>query len=187
MRPEVAGEADSGKETPPTCGTEVGRGSIVGVGSSGLLLLAFLLGLVEAPLFCCASSCCDGTAPGGMIGCECLPVLSVDIEVFKRNLQAVLEAFLLPSNFALSMGEFTIEELLWDTVVSHTGDMARPPQLSLAHDSDDAGDVRLLQNPSVGDFVLPADVQEVAETSEVEVVDLPFMSSVCSPRFAAIE
>ena len=39
----------------------------------------------------------------------------------------------------------------------------------------------------VGNFVLPSDMQEVAETSEVEVVDLPFVSSVCIPRFATIK
>ena len=57
MRPEVAGDADPGKEAPPTDRTEVGRGCAVGAGSSGLLHLAFLLGLLKVALFCCVSSC----------------------------------------------------------------------------------------------------------------------------------
>jgi len=57
MRPEVAGDADPGKEAPPTDRTDVGRGCAVGAGSSGLPHLAFLLGLLKVALFCCVSSC----------------------------------------------------------------------------------------------------------------------------------
>ena len=63
--------------------------------------------------------------------------------------------------------------------------MACPFQLGLSHGGNSAGDVCLLQHLSVWNFVLP--VKEVAETPEMEVVELPLMPPVCSPLFAAIE
>ena len=68
------------------------------------------------------------------------------------------------------MREFSIEELLWDTVIGHAGDVACPSQLSLAHGGGDARKFCLFQDLRVGDFVLPADVEKIAEASEVEMV-----------------
>ena len=85
------------------------------------------------------------------------------------------------------MTEFSIEELLWDAVIGHAGDVACPTQLSLAHGGDDAREVCLFQDLRVGDFVLPADVEKIAEASEVEMVQLFFMPSVRGPGFRAIE
>ena len=48
-------------------------------------------------------------------------------------------------------------------------------------------DVCPLQDLRVGDFVLPADVEEVAETPEMEMIDLPLVPSIQSPCFTAIE
>ena len=85
------------------------------------------------------------------------------------------------------MTEFSIEELLWDAVIGHAGDVACPSQLSLARGGDDAREVCLSQNLRIGDFVLPVDVQKIAEASEVEMVQLFFMSSVCVPGFRAVQ
>ena len=65
--------------------------------------------------------------------------------------------------------------------------MACPSQLGLAHDGNDAGKVCLPQDLRVGDFVLPADVEKVSEASEMEVVKLFFMLSICGPGFRAVE
>ena len=83
----------------------------------------------------------------------------------------------------LAVIEFSVEELLGDAVVRHTGDVTCPSQLGLARDVGDAGEVCPLQNFCIGDFVLPADVKEVAEASEMEVVEYLFMPSVHSPGF----
>ena len=52
-------------------------------------------------------------------------------------------------------------------------------------EANDAGHVSFLQNFSVGDFVLPADVGECPKASEVKVVQLLFVTSVGSPALAA--
>ena len=51
--------------------------------------------------------------------------------------------------------------------------------------SSSTGDVCLLQHLCVWNFALPADVKEVTETPEMEVVDLPLVPSVRSLCFAA--
>lgn len=83
----------------------------------------------------------------------------------------------------LAVTEFSVEELLGDAIVMHTGDMTCPSQLGLARDGGDAGEVCPLQNLCIGDFVPPADVKEVTEASEMEVVEDLFMPSVHSPGF----
>ena len=65
--------------------------------------------------------------------------------------------------------------------------MACPSQLGLVHGGDGAWDICLLQNLRVGDLVLPADVEEAAETPEMEVVNLPLVPSIQCPCFTAIE
>ena len=83
----------------------------------------------------------------------------------------------------LAVSEFSVEELLGDAIVMHTGDMSCPSRLDLARDGGDAGEVCPLQNLCIGDFVLPADMKEVTEASEMEVVEDLFMPSVHSPGF----
>ena len=85
------------------------------------------------------------------------------------------------------MTEFSIEELLWDAAIEHAGDVACPSQLSLAHGGDDAREVCLSQDLRVGDFVLPADVEKIAEASEMQMVQLFFMPSVRGLGFRAVE
>ena len=78
------------------------------------------------------------------------------------------------------MTEFSVEELLGDAIARHTGDTTCPSRLGLARDGFDAGEVCLLQNLCIGDFVLAADAMEA---SEMEVVEDLFMPSVNSPGF----
>ena len=61
------------------------------------------------------------------------------------------------------------------------------PHLGLADGGNDAGNACLLQDLCVRSFVLPADVEEIAETTVMEVVYLLLMPPVQSPRFTAIE
>ena len=69
------------------------------------------------------------------------------------------------------MTEFSVEELLGDAIVRYREDVTCPSQLGLVRDGGDAGEVCQLQNLCIGDFVLPADVMEVAKASEMEVVE----------------
>lgn len=57
--------------------------------------------------------------------------------------------------------------------------MTSPSQLGLARAGDGAGDVC--------PFALQADMKAISETSEVEMVDLSLMPSVCDPCFAIIQ
>ena len=89
---------------------------------------------------------------------------------------------------ALGLAELTVEELFWDASVGHEGYVACPSQLCLAHGSDDAEDVWLLQNLCVGDLcVLPANVKKVPKASEVEAVHLTLVPPVGCPCLAAVE
>ncbi len=65
--------------------------------------------------------------------------------------------------------------------------MSCPSCLSFAHDGNDAGDGHSLQNLGVGDLVLSADVENVAETVELELLENFLMSSVDGPGFTAVE
>ncbi len=99
------------------------------------------------------------------------------MEVFQRDFETVLEAFTLASDCAFAMTEFSVEELLGDTVIMHAGDIACSSQLGLACDGSDAGETCPLQNLCVGNFVLPTNVQKAAEASEMEVVEDLFLLS----------
>ncbi len=55
------------------------------------------------------------------------------------------------------------------------------------HDGNDAGEVRSFQNLGVGDHVLPADVENVAEITEMELLDKFLMPSVDGSGFTAVE
>ena len=65
--------------------------------------------------------------------------------------------------------------------------MACPPELGFADYGGDGLELRLLQDFCVGNSVLPADVEKIAEASEVEAVQLFFMFFIWRPCFAAIE
>ena len=52
------------------------------------------------------------------------------------------------------MIEFSVEELLGDAIVRHTGDVTCPSQLGLVRDGGDAGEVCPLQNLCIGDLVV---------------------------------
>ena len=92
---------------------------------------------------------------------------------------------MLVANRALTLTELSVEQLLRDAIIRQTSDMTCPSDLGLAHEGSDAGHVGFLQNVSVGDFVPPVDVRECPESSEVELVQLLFVTSVSSPGLAA--
>ena len=83
----------------------------------------------------------------------------------------------------LVVTEFSIEELIWDAVIRYVGEVACPSQLILAHGGGDAREVCLFKDLRARDFVLPGDVEKIVEESEVEMVQLFFMSSVRGPGF----
>ena len=92
---------------------------------------------------------------------------------------------MLVANRALTLAELPVEQLLRDAIIRQTSDMICPSDLCLAHEGSDAEHVGFLQNVSVGDFVPPADIGECPESTEVELVQLLFVTSVSSPGLAA--
>ncbi len=65
--------------------------------------------------------------------------------------------------------------------------MSCPSCLSFAHDGNDAGEVRSLKNLGVRNLVLPADVENVADTTVMKLLEKFLMSSVNGPSFTAVE
>ncbi len=65
--------------------------------------------------------------------------------------------------------------------------MSFPSCLSFTHDGNDVGEVRSLQNLGVRNLVLPADVENVTETREMELLEKFLMSSVNGPSFTDVE
>ncbi len=53
----------------------------------------------------------------------------INIQVFQRDFETVIEAFMLASDWVFAMTEFSVEELLGDAVVMHAGDVTCPSQL----------------------------------------------------------
>lgn len=109
------------------------------------------------------------------------------MRIYQRDLEAVLESLALATNRVLTLAELPVEQLLRESIIRHASNMTCPSRsdLGLAHEGNDAGHVGFLQNFSVGDFVLPPEVGECPEASEVEVVQLLFVTSVSSPGLAA--
>ena len=70
MWPEVADEANSGEEAPPTGRAVVGRCRAGGGGGSGLACSSLLLGLEGPALFCCVGSFGFEVAPAESRGGE---------------------------------------------------------------------------------------------------------------------
>lgn len=62
---------------------------------------------------------------------------SVSIERSSERTSGIFEVLTLPSDRALALAELAVEQLLWDAVVRHAGDVACPSDLGLAHDEDD--------------------------------------------------
>jgi len=65
--------------------------------------------------------------------------------------------------------------------------VTRPSCLCLVLGGDDAREFRHFQHLGVGDLVLPADYENAAKTSEMELLELLYMSPVNSSGFTAVE
>ena len=60
------------------------------------------------------------------------------------------------------------------------------PEGKRGHDGNDAGNASLIQDLRIGDLFLPADTEKVSKASEIDVISLFFMSSLCDPGFRAV-
>lgn len=60
----------------------------------------------------------------------------------------------------------------------HTGNVACPADLGLAHDGDDSGGVCSLEDFCAWDFILPADVEEFLKTADMHEIQHFLVSSV---------
>ena len=183
----MADEANPCSADSSTLRTREGGIGRLCVGSSLLPPLALLLGVGHTLILCPVGSQADGTAPGRAFRSATLPGLGVDVKVFEGGFQTVFVAFLLASCSPLSLAEFPIEELFGDSAVRHARDMACPPELGFADYGGDGLEPRALQDFCVGNSVLPADVEKISEASEVEAIQLIFMSFIWRPSFAAVE
>ena len=80
--------------------------------------LAFLLCYLGSFFLRCLCSCVDGSAQfAANVSC-------VDGEVFEGDFEIVFVAFLRPTYLPFALAELNVDELLWDGVVGHVGDVA---------------------------------------------------------------
>ena len=75
-----------------------------------------------------------------------------------------------------SLYQFTIEEILWDATFFHSHDVSEPTHASLFENGVHAGDSSSLHDSRVWHFILPADVQDAAESAHVESIQLVLLS-----------
>ena len=85
------------------------------------------------------------------------------------------------------MPQLTVEDRLGDPRVWHSGNVPCPASLRLAHDGDDAWGSCSLQNFSVWDHVLPANVENTAEAAEMKLLHQLFVSPVDGPGLTSVE
>ena len=65
-----------------------------------------------------------------------------------------------------------MQQLFWQWTVRHSGDVTGPSGLSLLQEGVDAWDACPIQDLRVWNLVLPLNMEESAETAQVEVVEL---------------
>ena len=65
--------------------------------------------------------------------------------------------------------------------------MARPADFGLTHGGADAREADLLQHLTVGNLVLPADLEDTAKTPVMELLELFFVSPVDGPSFRSVQ
>ena len=183
----MAGETNPCTADSSALGTREGGIGRLCAGSSLFPPLAFLPGVGHALFLCFAGSLADCTAPSRAFRSETLPGLRVDVKVFEGGFQRVFEAFLLASCSTLALAEFPIKELFGDSAVRHARDMTCPSELGFADYGGDGLEPRALQDFCIGNSILPVDVKNISEASEVEAIQLFFMSFIWCPCFAAVE
>ena len=111
-----------------------------------------------------------GLAPLGFVQCLGLPLPSVDAAGLEGRLQDILVSLVLPAPGSMALVKFSIEQCLWYSLVVHAYHVACPAKLGFHEEGFNARDSAALENLCVGDLVLPMDVADLAETSQVELV-----------------
>ena len=94
--------------------------------SAGFPLCTFLLGFADSFCFVFTSSPFYEASPLCTILCNLFPWLCWYVEVFKGGFEGALVSLLLTTMGAFSYLKFSIEDILWQTFIMHSGNMACP-------------------------------------------------------------
>ena len=133
----------------------------------------------------------DGTAAGSSpltpVPCQGFKLIGRDAARLEIGLEAVLEPLELSTNAACTVSQLSVQRSLWYSVVLHAYYMAGPSKLRCHEESLDATDLTTFEYIGVGSHFLPFDIGYFPQTSQVELVELQYMTSVQSPWLAAIQ
>ena len=143
-------------------------------------------GCVGTFILCMGGTFMNQVSPSWSVRCCSFPCCNVDVEVLHVDFEGVFVALTLASYFSATIAEFTVQQLLGYPAAWHTTNVSCPSSLSFAHGGNDSVEVCSLQNLGVRNLVLPIDVENVAETPEMELLKKFLMSSANGPSFTAV-
>ena len=104
----------------------------------------------------------QGSSPLWAVSCQVFPVTWVDVQGLHVSLAGITVAELGAACASLASSKLAVEDILWDSSILHTADMAEPPEPTLAQQSEHGGETGLGKDFSVGDLVLPGDSEYAA-------------------------
>ena len=101
--------------------------------------------------------------------------------------KVILKAFSLPPLVTSPIGQFTVQDLLWESGRRHTDKVTGPTKLVLDNIGLNTCDICLIQNTAVCSSVLLLDVENTAKATLM----IPFktfeMAAIGCPSFRAIQ
>ena len=124
----------------------------------------------------------DGTAAGSSpltpVPCQGFELIGRDAARFEIGLEAVLEPLELSTNAACTVSQLSVQRSLWYSFILHAYYMAGPPKLCCHEESLYATDLTTFKYTGVGSHFLPFDIGYFPQTSQVELIELQYMTSV---------
>ena len=139
---------------------------------------SFLFHLFVSLLLCFPHSCLHSLTPAAAILGKRLPAASVDVCEFEVALAVVLVAQRGAAYWAATQGKLSIQDILWNTTIFHAVYMNQPSQSVLRQHEVHVEGACLFKYSSLGDLVLPGDAEDMAQASEVKVLQAVFLSCV---------
>ena len=104
----------------------------------------------------------QGSSPLWAVSCQVFPVTWVDVQGLHVSLAGITVAELGAACASLASSKLAVEDVLWNSSILHTADVAEPPESTLAQQSEHGGETGLGKDFSVGDLVLPGDSEYAA-------------------------
>ena len=136
----------------------------------------------------CTCYVCEHTPVRADLGCY-VEFRKLDATPLHAALQHILEAtswlvfFLCPC----ASSPKTKKQLLWYALITLPDDVSSPVELGFQQHHFNGGWFGLVLDFKIGDFVLPSDSQDGMECSHTELLQLPDVMVIHSPRLTALE